>query len=76
MKSEDLVGRITSLSDDIEFTCNGKDYLIIPYSQKKFLLVETPGHRDIECTSIEMLLSVPFFDGKSLREVMDDVELL
>jgi len=76
MKLDDLTSRITSLTQDVEFTYNGKDYLVIPFNQKKFILVETPDKKDIECSSIDMLLNTPFFDGKPLTKIIDFVELI
>ena len=75
MKLHDLKERISSLTQDVEFSHNGKDYLVIPFNARKFIMVETPDQKSIECNSIDMLFCFPFFDGKALRDIMNDVNL-
>ncbi|MGI5849137.1 MAG: hypothetical protein ACOX8Q_03570 [Christensenellales bacterium] len=76
MRLQELKERITSLTQDVEFTYAGSDYLVIPYNQNKFVMVKTPDQKDIQCDSFDMLASVPFFDGKSLTEDINEVELI
>ena len=77
MKLHDLKERISSLTQDVEFSHNSMTYLVVPYNAKKYVLLsEDRFGKELECNSIDMLFCFPFFDGKALRDIMNDVNLI
>lgn len=73
MKSNDLKNLILSLSKDIVFTYNNKNVCIIPFNKNKFEVGF--GDKVRGFTNIEELMGNNFFDGKSLNEISNIIEL-
>lgn len=73
MNAADLKDWIMSLTQDIEFYYNGVHCLINPYNHHKFYM----GYKDIDkyYTDIDDLMSDPVFEGKSLNEIAEQIEL-
>ncbi|MEL7609733.1 MAG: hypothetical protein AAGU74_09525 [Bacillota bacterium] len=67
MSIEQLKEQVFGLTQDVSFVYNGKNGLVMPYSRNKIILCY--GDSDIECTSPEMAMTYPFFDGQSLAAI-------
>lgn len=74
MKIEDLKKLILSLSQDVIFQVNGKTVCINPWNEHKFEV----GFGDInrEYNNIDFLLNDKIYDGKSLNEISEQIELI
>lgn len=73
MLKEQIRDEILSLCYDVQFGYNGADGLVMPYSKKSFDVF----YKDIEkhYTDIDDLMNDKIFDGKSLNEIGDNVEI-
>lgn len=74
MTSKQLREEILSLTYDIQFEYKGINCLIMPFSHKKFMLCY--GDDDKQYTDIDDVMSDPFFDGKSLNEISQEVKYI
>nr|DAD89758.1 MAG TPA: hypothetical protein [Siphoviridae sp. ctWDo30] len=74
MKAQELRKWIDSLTDDIEFSYAGKHGSICPISRAEIYL--SYGDATHDAKTIDDAMSVPFFNGKSLNEISDKMELL
>lgn len=74
MKAVDIKNKILSLTNHFEFQYRGEDCLIDPYSAHDIYL----GYKDIDktYTDIDDLMNDPVFDGKSLNEIVGQIELI
>ena len=72
MDRQKMYDWISALTDDIVFTYNGKHCLIMPYSAHKILL--SYGDKDKMYQDIDALMSDNFFDGKSLIDILDQID--
>lgn len=71
MKALDLKQRIESLCTHVTFEFNGKSCGIDPFSQDDFEM--WCGDMVMIAKSIDEVMSVPFFDGSALTDIVDDV---
>ena len=74
MNAKNLKRRILALTQDIEFEYSGKEYQIIPFNRNHFVL--GGGNESVECTSIEAVMETPFFDGKPLNQIAEQIKLM
>lgn len=74
MKAQDLKRHILDTLQDTEFRYRGEDCLINPHSAHDIYL----GYKDIDktYTDIDDLMNDPVFDGKSLNEIVGQIELI
>ena len=73
MKASDLRDWIDSLTQDIDFSCNGKNGSICPISRTNISLCYDGNTVDVQ--SVDAAMSVPFIDGKSLNDLCEQLEL-
>ena len=71
MTVKQLVDKIQSLTDDIEFSYNGIDGAICPFSLEDISL--SYGDSEKRYTSVEALMADPVLGGKSLREIAQQI---
>ena len=74
MKMKDLRDLILSLSQDVIFQFDGKTVCINPWNEHKFEV----GYGDI-CrvyNNIDMLMVDKIYNGKSLNEISEQIELI
>lgn len=74
MTPKQLREEILSLTYDIQFEYKGVNGLIMTFSHKRFVLCY--GDDDREYTNIDDVMSDPFFDGKSLNEISQEVKYI
>jgi len=74
MTATDIKNRILELTNHFEFSYGGVDCFIDPYSRNNIYLGY--GGVDKTYTDIGSLMSDPIFDGKSLNEIADKIELV
>ena len=74
MKADDIKQEILMLTNHVQFKYNGAIAFIDPYSETNFYL----GYKDIDkyYTDIDDLMNDPVFDGESLNEIADKIELI
>mgnify|MGYP004494292823 FL=1 len=72
MRASDLKERINSLCTEILFTYNGKDCGVDPFNEKHFDMWY--GEDYIEADSIYEVMEYPFFDGKALKDIVNQIE--
>ncbi|HAP14781.1 MAG TPA: hypothetical protein DCZ00_06875 [Lactococcus sp.] len=63
---------IDSLTDDIEFSFNGKHGAIMPFNRSNISLGYDGEVTDV--TSVEAAMSTPFIEGKNLNEIAEQLE--
>lgn len=73
MKSQDLKKLILSLSQDVVFTFNSKSACINPWNTKKFEVGF--GDKSKTYSNIDDLMTDKFFDGYSLNEISESIEI-
>lgn len=71
MTEKQLITRIQSLTDDIEFSYKGFDGAICPFSVNDISL--SYGNFEKKYSSIQDLLTDPVIGGKSLREIVESI---
>ena len=74
MKAQELKKWIDSLTDDIEFSYEGTHGSICPISRAEIYL--SYGDTTYDAKSIDDAMGAPFFNGKSLNEISDTMELI
>lgn len=74
MKANDLKAMIAALTQDIEFAFNGQAGSIIPISHQDIGL--SFGEKEETFNSIDAAMSAPFFNGASLSQIAETIELL
>ena len=72
MKVTDLMQRINSLCTHITFKFNGKSCGVDPFSHNNFEM--WCGDMVMTAKSIDEVMNTPFFDGRPLTDIMDEVE--
>lgn len=72
MKAQDLKSWIDSLTDDIEFSYNGKDGAICPISRADISLCYNGD--EVTVRSVDAAMSTPFIAGKSLNEICEQIQ--
>lgn len=73
MKASDLRKWIDSLTQDIDFSYNGKNGSICPISRTNISLCYNGDTVDVQ--SVEAAMSTPFIDGKSLNDLCDKLDI-
>lgn len=73
MKASDLRSWIDSLTQDIDFSYNGKDGSICPISRTDISLCYD-GHV-VDVQSVDAAMSAPFIGGKSLNDLCERLEI-
>lgn len=71
MKADAIKNRIAEICTLFGFEYHGKDGNVDPYSQTEFLLFFDGAEKTVH--SIDEVMSTPFFDGKSLAEIADEI---
>lgn len=72
MRALDLKERINSLCTHVLFTYNGKNCGVDPFNEKHFDMWY--GEERMEAHSIDEVMETSFFDGKALRDIVDQIE--
>lgn len=65
---------ILSLTQDIEFIYNDVNGSIIPLSHDDISM--SYGDKNKNYKSVDSLLSDPFFNGKSLNDIVEKIEIM
>ena len=73
MNIDDLKNLILSLTRDIEFRYNDAAGVISPYSDHEFNMGFRGDSKDYD--NIDELITDPFYDGKSLNEISNQITL-
>lgn len=73
MKASDLRKWIDSLTQDIDFSYNGKNGSICPISRTNISLCYDGNTVDVQ--SVDAVMSTPFIDGKSLNDLCDKLDI-
>ena len=71
MKAIDMKTLIAGLTQDIDFEYHGKHGAICPFSHSDISL--SYDGKEITVESVELAMSTPFVDGKSLAEVCEEL---
>ena len=71
MKAQDLRDWIDSLTDDIEFQCQGKWGAICPFN-RQYISLCYEG-QEVTVTSVDAAMKEPFIAGKSLEEISEEL---
>lgn len=71
MKASDLRAWIDSLSQDIDFSYNGKSGSICPINRTDISLCYDGNTVDVQ--SVDDAMGIPFIDGKSLNDLSDQL---
>lgn len=74
MKLNDLKDQIYSLTSHILFDFNGNPCGVDPINHKHYDMWY--GDEAVTVNSIDDVMSIKFFDGKSLTQIFDDIENL
>ena len=72
MRALDLKERINSLCTHVLFTYNRKECGVDPFNEKHFDMWY--GEECMEAHSIDEVMETPFFDGKALQDIVDQIE--
>lgn len=73
MKASDLRDWISSLTQDIDFSYQGKDGSICPISSTDISLCYDGSAVDVQ--SVDAAMTTPFIDGKSLNALCDQLDI-
>ena len=74
MTASNLKSRINELCTDITFKLNGKSCGIDPITHSHFDMWY--GDKNYTANSIDEVMDIKFFDGKSLSEIADSLMLI
>lgn len=72
MTVEEIKDRINELANAFVFDYNNKPCGVDPFSENDFDMWY--GDDDISVDSIDKVMNTPFFDGKPLKDIVDDIE--
>lgn len=72
MTAEDIREHLGNLIGAITFEYNGKNCGIDPLSLNKFVMWY--GDDETVAESVDEVMSIDFFDGKCLEEIIEDAE--
>lgn len=73
MKASDLRDWIASLTQDIDFSYQGKYGSICPISRTDISLCYDGGAVDVQ--SVDAAMTTPFINGKSLNDLCDQLDI-
>lgn len=71
MKISDFIKQAASLTGCITFEYNGANCGVEPYSENDFEIWY--GENDVSVNSVDEVMNVKLFDGKSLAEIFNDI---
>ena len=74
MTFENAIKRIQEFASLFAFEYNGKDGDIDPFNKNKFNLFYNGETKEVH--SIEDVINEPFFDGKSFKEIYDEISIV
>lgn len=74
MTAKELSDRIGEMCSHVLFDYNGKACGVDPIEPSRFDL--WCGEQSTVATSLDEVMTLNFFDGKSLSEIVDDIENL
>lgn len=74
MNALEVKERINSLCTHILFDYNGRECGVDPFSHAEFDMWY--GEKNVTAHSIDEVMNLPFFDGKALKDILDEVENL
>lgn len=74
MKAEKIKNRISEICSHFTFIYQGKDCGVDPFSHNHFDMWF--GDTDKTVNNIDDVMNSPFFDGKSLSEICEDIEVI
>ena len=72
MTTKDLRSRLNSICTHVLFDYNGKECGVDPFNAKHFDM--WCGNDAMEAHSIDEVMQTPFFDGKALEDIVDQLE--
>lgn len=72
MTAKDLKDRINSICTHVLFDYNGKECGVDPFNEKHFDM--WCGDDFMEAHSIDEVMKTPFFEGKALENIIDQLE--
>ncbi|WP_418419662.1 hypothetical protein [Blautia sp.] len=70
--AKELKDRINSICTHVLFDYNGKECGVDPFSSDNFDMWY--GSQMMNAKSIDEVMQTPFFDGKALQDIVDDIE--
>ncbi len=73
MNAKSIKNLILSLTQDIEFSYNNVDGSIIPLSRDNISMSYGDANKNYK--DVDTLLNDPFFNGKSLSDIVSDIEI-
>lgn len=71
MTAKEIRDRINSLCTHVLFDYNGKDCGVDPFNANRFDMWY--GEHCMEVHSIDEVMQTPFFDGKALQDIADQI---
>jgi hypothetical protein len=74
MNAKQLNDYISGLTSDILFSYNGVESCVLVLSKDKFVVGY--GDDDVVCKTPDEAMKVKMFDGQSLNEIADKIDLL
>ena len=72
MTAKDLRDRINSICTHVLFDYNGKECGVDPFNEKHFDM--WCGDDFMEAHSIDEVMKAPFFEGKALEDIVNQLE--
>ncbi|RHK00729.1 hypothetical protein DW098_00620 [Ruminococcus sp. AM07-21] len=72
MTSKELRDRINSMCSHVLFDYHGKECGVDPFNEKHFDM--WCGKDYMEAHSIDEVMNSPFFEGKTLEDIIDQLE--
>ena len=75
MNAATIKKRISELCTLFAFDYNGRSYGVDPYSKESFSLFVADGGAEKTVSSIDDVMNEPFFDGKSLSEIAEEITI-
>lgn len=73
MKKDELFDLINSLACDIEFEYKGKHGAICPFNRENIVVAYCEN--EIRTHSVEQAMGLPIFDGFSLNDISEHIEI-
>lgn len=74
MTADELQQEIDTLASHILFIYQGKECGVDPFSHHEYDMWY--GENAVTVTSIDAVMNTPIFEGKTLREISEDIEIL
>lgn len=74
MTADKIKNRITEICSHFTFEYNGKNCGVDPFSMDSFDM--WCGDKDMRVNNIDDVMGAAFFDGKSLAEIAEEIEII